>query len=91
MDEISYITLDAVLTGKKIKRTLTEKGCSVRKLQKMLKLSCPQPVYRWLNGQAFPSIDHLYMMHRIFGVHMEDMLVARDGADGETETGGQTG
>lgn len=41
MDEISYVTLDAVLTGGKIRRTLTEKGCTVRRLQKMLKLSCP--------------------------------------------------
>ena len=47
----------------------------------MLNLSCPQPVYRWMNGQALPSIDNLYMMHRILGIHMEEMLVARDEAD----------
>ena len=81
MEEIKYTTLDAVLTGRKIKRILTEKGCSVRNLQAMLNLSCPQPVYRWMNGQALPSIDNLYMMHRILGIHMEEMLVARDEAD----------
>lgn len=87
MEKITYTTLDAVLTGRKIKRILTEKGCSVRKLQRMLNLSCPQPVYRWMNGQALPSIDNLYMMHRIFGIHMEDMLVARDEADMERRLG----
>ena len=83
MEEIKYTTLDAVLTGRKIKRILTEKGCSVRNLQAMLNLSCPQPVYRWMNGKALPSIDNLYMMHRILGIHMEEMLVARDEADRE--------
>lgn len=83
MEEIKYTTLDAVLTGRKIKRILTQKGCSVRKIQAMLNLSCPKPVYRWMNGQALPSIDNLYMMHRIFGVHMEEMLGAKDEADRE--------
>ena len=78
MEKESYTTVDAVLTGRKIKRLLTEKGCSVRKLQTLLNLSCPQPVYRWMKGQALPSIDSLYMMHRIFGIHMEEMLVAKD-------------
>jgi hypothetical protein len=31
-----------------------------------------------MKGKILPSVDNLYMMHRIFGVHMEDMLVARD-------------
>ena len=47
----------------------------------MLNLSCPNPIYRWMKGQALPSIDNLYMIHRIFDVHMEDMLVAKDEAD----------
>lgn len=36
-----------------------------------------------MNGQALPSIDNLYMMHRILGIYMEEMLVARDEADRE--------
>jgi len=55
----------------------------VRELQALLKLSCPQPIYRWMKGRALPTVDHLYMMHRVFGVHMEDMLVAKDVGKGE--------
>ena len=47
-------------------------------LQLLLHLSCPQPIYRWINGKTLPTVDNLYMMHRVFGMHMEDMLVARD-------------
>lgn len=80
MEKTTYTTLDAVLTGRKIKGLLTERGHSVREIQMMLNLSCLQPVYRWMNGQALPSIDNLYMLHRILEIHMEDMLVAKDEA-----------
>ena len=68
-------TLDAVLTGRKIGCMVRQGGYSIRELQGMLGLSCPQPIYRWISGQAMPSIDNLYMLSRIFGVHMEDLLV----------------
>lgn len=83
MEKITYTTLDAVRTGRRIKEVLKEKGYSVRKIQMMLNLSCPQPIYRWIKGKAMPSIDNLYMLHRILRVHMEDMLVAKDEANAE--------
>lgn len=91
MERDAYIALDSILTGRRIKSLIMEKGYSVRKLQLLLNLSCPQPVYRWIKGQTLPSVDHLYMMHRIFGVHMEEMLVAKDEADmGEVGWKGKT-
>lgn len=75
MAEILYVSIDIVLTGKKIHNVMDEKGYSVRELQEILNLSCPQPVYRWIKGRTLPSVDNLYRLHKIFGVHMEDMLV----------------
>lgn len=60
-------SLDAVRTGQKISMAVKQSGCSVRELQEMLGLSCPQPIYRWFRGRALPSIDHLYMLSRILG------------------------
>lgn len=77
----TFTTLDAVLTGKKINSAIKQGGYSIRELQEMLGLSCPQPIYRWIRGRTLPSIDNLYMLSRILGVHMEDLLVPRD-ADG---------
>lgn len=74
-------SLDAVLTGQKINSAIKQGGYSIRELQEMLGLSCPQPIYRWIRGRTLPSIDNLYMLSRILGVHMEDLLVPRD-ADG---------
>lgn len=77
MAEITYTQIDIILTGKRIENVIRGNGYSVRELQELLKLSCPQPVYRWVKGKALPSVDNLYMMHRLFGLHMEDILVAR--------------
>ena len=78
MEKITYTQIDIILTGRKIQSVIRENGCKVRQLQEILKLSCPQPIYRWINGKTLPTVDNLYMMHRVFGMHMEDMLVARD-------------
>ena len=78
MKKITYTPLDIVKTGKRIYSVIHGNSYSVRELQELLNLSCPQPIYRWMKGKALPSVDHLYMMHRLFEIHMEDMLVARD-------------
>ena len=70
-----FTTLDAVLTGRKFHNAIKQSGYSIRELQEMLGLSCPQPIYRWIKGRTMPSIDNLYMLSRILGVPMEDLLV----------------
>lgn len=72
-----YPDIDMERTGKNLNQRIKEKGYSVREIQSMLHLSCPQPVYRWFKGQILPSVNHLYMLSRILGCHMEDLLVDR--------------
>lgn len=76
MDGFTYMALDPVMSGKKIKSIINQSGYSIRQVQVMLGMAWPQPIYRWVKGKRMPTLDHLYMMHKIFGVHMEDMLVA---------------
>ena len=68
-------SLDAVQTGRKIENAIKQSGYSIRELQEMLGLSCPQPIYRWIRGCTLPSIDNLYMLSRISGVPMDELLV----------------
>lgn len=78
MKKLTYTALDPVLTGKRIQQVIRANGYTVRELQRSLCLSCPQPVYRWMKGKAMPTVDHLYMMHKIFDTHMEDLVVPRE-------------
>ena len=68
-------SLDAVQTGRKIESAIKQSGYSIRELQEMLGLSCPQPIYRWIRGHTLPSIDNLYMLSRILKVPMDELLV----------------
>ncbi len=78
MGKDNLISLDMRMTGKVIKNMITKRGFSIREIQEKLNLSCPQPVYRWMNGQTMPSLDNLYMLSNILGMHMEDLLMPRN-------------
>ena len=62
-------------TGIYLKRLTRQKGYKVRDLQRVLHLSCPQPIYRWFKGQVLPSVDHLYTLSRLLCMHMESLLL----------------
>lgn len=74
-------SLYAILSGQKIHGRILQSGYSIKEIQNMLGLECPQSVYRWLKGRSMPSIDNLYMLSQILDVHMEDLLVSMDAAD----------
>ena len=71
------ISLDMWMTGQVLNNKIRKRGYTVAEIQKELKLSCPQPVYRWINGQTMPSIDNLYRLSKLLKVHMEDLVIPR--------------
>ena len=73
---MNYPSINMKLTGQKIKRLLSDAGYDVKTIQNYLHLSCPQPIYRWMSGKALPSVDHLYALSVLLGVHMEELIVS---------------
>lgn len=72
-----YFNIDMEKTGRKLQSVIDEAGYEVKEIQEYLHLACPQPVYRWFKGKMLPTVDHLYMLSILLGVHMEELLVAR--------------
>ena len=70
-----YENIDMKKTGVLLKEMFDKCGYTVKDIQKILHLSCPQPIYRWFKGSILPSVDHLYVLSRSLKVHMEDLLV----------------
>ena len=70
----NYITLDKELSGKKIHTAITKSGYSIKELQKMLHLSYPQTIYKWINGHRLPSADNLYRLSLILDTKMENLI-----------------
>lgn len=79
----SYPGIDLAETGRHLEELIRKSGISVKKIQDMLHLSCPQPVYRWMKGQMLPTVDHLYALAKLFSIHMEELLVQESGSMGE--------
>ena len=70
--------IDIQMTGKLLHLRMKRAGLSVKQLQTVLGLECPQSIYRWFYGQALPSVENLYVLHRVFDCSMENLLVTRD-------------
>ena len=74
--ENRYTEIDLLRTGELLRLRIEEAGYTVKDIQEYLMLSWPQPIYRWFSGQILPSIQHLYALSKLLGVHMEDLLVS---------------
>ena len=75
---ITYPNIDMQQTGRKLKYIIESTGYTPRMIQEYLHLSCVQPIYRWYKGLILPSVDHLFMLSELLGVHMEDLLVKKN-------------
>lgn len=74
----TYPNIDMQKTGKKLKHMLESAGYTPRMIQDYLHLSCVQPIYRWYKGLILPSVDHLFKLSQLLGVHMEEFLAKKD-------------
>ena len=78
MHNITYPVIDQVKTGKNIKHLREQAGMSVRELQKLLRFTTPQAIYKWQWGDSLPDIQNLLYMAKLFNVSIEDVLVYRN-------------
>lgn len=69
-----YEHIDMKKTGILLKYRIEKAGYTVKDIQKILQLSCPQPIYRWFKGMILPSVDHLYVLSRLLKVHIDEKL-----------------
>lgn len=73
-----YLIVNMELSGKKLHTAIKKSGYSIRELQDMLDLSCPNPIYKWIHGEAFPSTVNLYRLSYFLQIPMENLLAAEN-------------
>ena len=66
--------VDMKLTGRNISSLRTQRGISVRDLQRMLGFTTPQSIYKWQRGETLPTIENLAALACILEVAMDDIL-----------------
>ncbi len=72
--KVTYANIDMVETGQKLKNIICLAGYNPKDIQEYLQLSCVQPIYRWYKGKILPSVDNLFMLSELLGVHMEEII-----------------
>lgn len=73
MDNIPVIDMKA--TGANIKRLREEKGIKMYNLQRIMGLNSTPAIYQWQSGKRIPSIDNLLILSKLFGMHIDEILV----------------
>lgn len=70
-------TIDMAATGRNIGMLRDAAGLTNRELADALGFSTRNAVYKWLGGEALPSLDNLVILADLLGVWMDEVLVVR--------------
>lgn len=70
-------TIDTVATGNNIYQLIHNSDMTVNDLKIEMQTVTVQAIYKWLRGECLPSIDNLFVMSRIFGVTIEEIVILR--------------
>ena len=67
--------IDVDATAKRLDELRIERNLSVKDIQHHFGFYTPQAVYKWMNGQALPTIDNLVILADLYKVTVDEMLV----------------
>ncbi len=65
-------------TGERIRRMMEACGYTVKDIQSACSFMNPQAVYRWLRGDALPSVENLLILSRVLRTDIESLLVIEE-------------
>ena len=72
---IAAPTIDPAATGANIKAMIKSKGLKVTDVQTMFGFNTPQAIFKWLRGDALPSIDNLVILAHILDVTIDAIII----------------
>ena len=75
MEAIPTINLEA--TGSNIKSLMKSRGLKVAELQSVCGFNTPQSIFKWMRGDAIPSIDNLVILSHVLGVPIDSIIVTK--------------
>lgn len=71
---MNYPVIDPVGTGTNIKALIKGSGNTVAGTARALGLAEKSTIYKWIRGDAMPSIDSLLALSMMLGVTINDIL-----------------
>ena len=68
-------TIDMAATGANIKALIKTKGLKVSDVQNICGFNTPQAIFKWMRGDAMPSIDNMVILAHILDVPIDKIII----------------
>lgn len=70
--------IDMAKTGERLKGLCKKHGIAVKMIQEELCIGSFQSVYAWFAGKTLPSLDNMFLLSKMLGVSMEEMIIGTE-------------
>ncbi|MCR5306295.1 MAG: helix-turn-helix domain-containing protein [Oscillospiraceae bacterium] len=67
--------IDAIATGANIRALIKNKGLKVSDVQTIFGFNTPQAIFKWMRGDALPSIDNIVILAHILDVTIDKIII----------------
>ena len=67
--------IDAIATGANIRALIKSKGFKVTDIQTIFGFHTPQAIFKWMRGDALPSIDNIVILAHILDVTIDKIII----------------
>ncbi len=68
-------TINMAATGANIRALIKAKGLKIADVQNMCGFNTPQAVFKWMRGDAMPSIDNMVILAHILDVPIDKIII----------------
>ena len=69
------IRIDMVKTGRNIARLRKINDLTIKDIQDAMGFNTPQAIYKWMRGEAIPTVDNLVILSELFDTAIDEILV----------------
>ncbi|MCR5167530.1 MAG: helix-turn-helix domain-containing protein [Oscillospiraceae bacterium] len=67
--------IDVKATGNNIKNIIRSKGFRIADVQARCGFNTPQAIFKWMRGDAVPSIDNLIILADMFDMPIDGIII----------------
>jgi len=68
-------TINMAATGANIKALIKNKGLKVADVQNRCGFNTPQAIFKWMRGDAMPSIDNMVILAHLLDVAIDKIII----------------
>lgn len=62
-------------TGSNIKALIKAHGLKITEIQNVCRFNTPQSIFKWMRGEALPSLDNLVILAHILNVTIDEIII----------------